>query len=71
MFLALGMTVVQNGDQEGAATFDPTNQQQAKVAIQAIRTKRVQKLSPERQAILLIAGQGTRLNAGHMAQNRV
>jgi hypothetical protein len=70
-FLALGMTVIQNGDQEGAATFDPTNQQRAKAAIQAIRARRVQKLSPERQANLLIAGQGTRLKAGHMAQNGV
>lgn len=70
-FLALGMNVVQNGDQEGSATFDPANPEQAKAAIQAIRTKRVQKLSPERQANLLVAGQGTRLKAGHMAQNSV
>jgi len=70
-FLALGMTIVQNGDQEGAATFDPTNQEQALAAIQEIRAKRVQKLSPDRRANLRVAGQSTRLNVGHMAQNGV
>jgi hypothetical protein len=70
-FLALGMAVGQNGDQEGAATFDPTHQEQAKAAIHAIRAKRMRKLSPERKANLLIAGQGTRLKRRHMAQNAV
>jgi hypothetical protein len=68
-FLTLGMTVVQNGDQEGAATFDPANNEQAKAAIQVVRSKRKQKLSPERQAKLLVAGRGTQLKPGYMAQN--
>jgi hypothetical protein len=32
MMLAAGMTIRQNGDTEGVATFDPINQDQAKLA---------------------------------------
>jgi hypothetical protein len=68
-FLALGMTVIQDGDQEGAVTFDPENTGQAKAAIQAVRCKKIQKLSPERLVRLLAAGGSTRLKPGHQAQN--
>jgi len=62
-FMKAGMTVTQDGDQEGAATFDPTNAEQATVAIQAIRAKRRRKLSPEHRAKLLAASRSARLRA--------
>jgi len=68
-FEALGMTIAQNGDQEGAAVFDPSDPKQAKAAIKAIQAKKIRKLSPERRARLVAVGQGTRLKPGHMAQN--
>lgn len=68
-FAQVGMTITQNGDQEGAAVFDPSNHQQAQGAIEAIRAKKAWKLSPERRAKLLAVGLGTRLKPGHMAQN--
>lgn len=42
---AVGCTVVQNGDGEGAATFDPENKQQAKLAIKVARIKRKRIMS--------------------------
>ena len=63
------MTIGQNGDQEGAAIFDPSDPKQAKAAIKAIQAKMVRKLSPEQRARLVVVGHGTRLKPGHMAQN--
>jgi hypothetical protein len=68
-FEALGMTITQNGDQEGAAMFDPSDPRQSKAAIKAIQAKKRWKLLPERRARLLVVGQSTRLKPGHMAQN--
>jgi hypothetical protein len=68
-FVAIGMTIAQNGDQEGAAIFDPSDSKQAKAAIQAIQARKMRKLSRERRASLLVVGQATRLKPGHMAQN--
>ena len=42
-----GFTVVQDGDGEGAATFDPNHPYQAKLAIKAAEIKRRRILSPE------------------------
>lgn len=42
----LGFVIVQNGDCEGAALFDPTNSNQAKAAIKAAGTRRKRQLSP-------------------------
>jgi hypothetical protein len=39
------MTITQNGDQEGAAVFDPSDPYQAEAAIKAIQAKKVRKLS--------------------------
>ena len=36
-FEAVRMTITQNGDQEGAAVFDPSNPHQAEAAIKAIQ----------------------------------
>jgi len=68
-FAQVGMTITQDGDQEGAAVFDPSNPQQAQAAIEAIRARKMRRLSPERRAKLAAVGQMTRLKPGHMAQN--
>ena len=60
-FKTLGMFITQNGDQEGAAVFDPADSEQAQAAIGAIRAKKVRKLSPERRAKLVAVGEETRL----------
>ena len=43
---ALGFQVVQDGDGEGAATFDPTNDEQVKQAIRAAGVRRRRTVSP-------------------------
>jgi hypothetical protein len=58
------MTIMQNGDQEGAAVFEPSDPQQAKAAIDAIQARKVRRLSPELRAKLVAAGQRTRLSQG-------
>ena len=68
-FESLGLTITQNGDQEGAAVFDPSNPHQAQAAIKAIQAKKIRKLSPERRAKLVSLGEVTRLKVKHMAQN--
>jgi hypothetical protein len=68
-FEVLGMTITQNGDQEGVAVFDPSNPHQAQAAIKAIRAKKMRKLSSERRVKLVAAGQETRLKPGHKGQN--
>ncbi len=68
-FGALGMTITQNGEQEGAAIFDPSDPQQSQAAITAIEAKKIRTLSPERRAKLVAVGQETRLKPGHMGQN--
>jgi len=42
----LGFVVVQDGDCEGAACFDPSNAEQAKAAIRAAGVRRKRRLSP-------------------------
>ena len=42
----LGCVVTQNGDCEGAAAFNPQNQEQAKAAIRAAGISRKRQLSP-------------------------
>ena len=54
------MTIVQDGDGEGAATFDPQNRAQARLAIEKAGIRHRKKLSPEAKAKLLKAGQTTR-----------
>jgi hypothetical protein len=44
--LSAGFHVLQNGDWEGAATFDPDNPAQAKLAIGVAKIKRIRVLSP-------------------------
>jgi hypothetical protein len=44
-----GLVVVQDGDGEGAATFDPSDPNQAKAAIRVAGVKRRRQLSPEQR----------------------
>ena len=62
--MKLGFTVVQNGDCEGAAIFDPTDQEQARAAIRAAGISRKRRLSPlqiDRQISWLRASAGRTL----------
>jgi hypothetical protein len=43
--LAVGMTLRQNGNGEGALSFDPANPEQAKAAILAVKVRRKRRLS--------------------------
>jgi hypothetical protein len=49
--LKTGFTVVQDGDLEGCATFDPKNLEQAKLAIKVAGVKRKRRISPEQRAM--------------------
>jgi hypothetical protein len=50
---AIGMTVRQRGDSEGALSFDPANQEQVKLALKIARVRPKRVVSPERAAILV------------------
>jgi hypothetical protein len=51
-----GFVVVQDGDAEGAATFDPMNEAQVKIALKAARIFRRRVLTEEHKAKLAIIG---------------
>jgi len=44
--MKLGFVVVQDGDYEGTATFDPSARDQSKAAIKAAGISRKRRLSP-------------------------
>jgi hypothetical protein len=50
------MTLRQNGDDEGALSFDPNNRQQARLAIKVTGARPKRQLSPEHRAKLLAIG---------------
>ena len=52
--LAAGMTLRQNGDTEGSVSFDPTNQDQAKLAIKLAKVRPKWQMSPERREAQLV-----------------
>ena len=54
--LEAGMVIAQSGDAEGAFTFDPANQRQAKVAIKGIRARVKRQMTPESLARLAKVG---------------
>lgn len=62
-FLSAGLRIVQNGDCEGAALFDPDNESQTKLALEAIQPYRKRKLTPEHLATLTLAGSNSRFLA--------
>jgi hypothetical protein len=51
--LAAGMILRQNGDDEGALSFDPNNRQQSRLAIKIAGARPKRQLSPEHRARLL------------------
>lgn len=64
--LKAGCALVQDGDGEGAAIFDPKNPRQARAAIRAASAKRKRELAPEqreRQIARLRASAGGALSA--------
>jgi len=54
--LAVGMTLRQVGDAEGAFSFDPTDPKQAKVAIRGIRARVKRQMTSESLARLATIG---------------
>ncbi len=58
--IAAGMTLRQNGDDEGALSFSPANGQQSILAIKVIGARRRRRLSPEHTAKLMSANERTR-----------
>lgn len=60
--LATGMTLRQNGDEEGAFSFDPNNRQQSRLAIKIAGARPKRQLSPEHRAKLLAVGFQKRSN---------
>jgi hypothetical protein len=50
---SLGFTIVQDGDHEGAAAFDPANPQLAELAMRAAGIKKKRKLSREQREKLI------------------
>ena len=54
-FIAAGMTLRQNGDREGAASFAPTNRSQARLAIKYARVKARRRLSALQHEVLVRA----------------
>lgn len=67
--LAAGFTQQQNGDAEGIFLFDPTNDEQAKIALREAGIRINRPLSPERREKLLAAGRSTQIKAWRPAQN--
>jgi len=55
-----GMIIRQNGDSEGALSFDPSNAAQARLAIRLAKARPKRRLSPEHLAKLLVASQAKR-----------
>ena len=53
--VAVGMNVVQQGDAEGALTFDPRDKAQVRQAIKAARIKTRREASPAQLAVLAAA----------------
>jgi hypothetical protein len=60
--LAAGMTLRQNGDDEGAVSFDPTNRKQTALAIKVAGARPKRRLSPEHKAKLLATNQQNRFS---------
>ena len=52
--LAVGMTLIQDGEGEGCLIFDPMDRAQAKVAMTAIRARQKRVLTPEESATLAV-----------------
>jgi hypothetical protein len=67
--IAAGMTVRQNGDDEGALSFDPANKEQAALAVKLAGARPRRRLSPKHRAKLQAANRHTQFSARHMVLN--
>jgi hypothetical protein len=65
--IGLGMVLRQNGDAEGALSFDPANPKQAKLAIKIAGAKRKRRLSSEHRTKLLIASKASQFSKAREA----
>jgi hypothetical protein len=54
--VAAGMTLRQNGDDEGSLSFNPTSRKQSRLAIKVTGARPKRRLSPEHRAKLLAIG---------------
>ena len=62
-FIVAGMDITQNCDQEGCATFDPGNAEQAKIAMLHAKVRARRRVSPERREAMIA-------NLGRARQDR-
>jgi hypothetical protein len=67
--IAAGMTLLQDGDAEGSLSFDPSNREQAKLAIKVAEIKARRRLSDEQRERLKSIGRSSRF-VGGTAQER-
>jgi hypothetical protein len=63
--LTAGMTLRQNGDDEGALSFDPENKKQASLAVKTTGARPRRRLSAEHKAKLLAANRHTQFAGQH------
>ena len=61
--VAAGMTVRQNGDSEGCLSFDPKNNEQAKLAIKIAKVRPKRQRTPDQVARFVAAIQNVRFKA--------
>lgn len=61
--VAAGMTARQNGDSEGCLSFDPKNNEQAKLAIKIAKVRPKRQPTPEQVAKFVAATQNARFKA--------
>ena len=61
--VAAGMTIRQNGDSEGCLSFDPKNNEQAKLAIKIAKVRPKRQRTPDQVAKFVAATQNARFKA--------
>jgi len=72
--IAAGMTLRQNGDDEGALSFDPENSEQAKLAVRCIKARARRRPSAAQLAVLAkaravrVEGKAARFEGKHCAE---
>ena len=69
--LRAGFSIVQDGDGEGAATFDPDNPDQVRAAIRAAGIKRRRKISPEQRELQVARLQASAGKAPRATETRM
>jgi len=64
----VGMALLQNGDYEGCLSFDPSDKEQARTAVKAVRAKTKRGMSAAQTASLQAARQAKRSNRREKAE---